>query len=87
MPKHLRTSWRPAIDTVAQAPVGTLKGPNPLVQTEIQAWAAVPEGTGIGKGRHTFPTTGSLRQTLLLAVTTDTQVALGAIPGWVKCVL
>jgi hypothetical protein len=76
MPKHLRAIWRPPTDTARQAPVGTLNGPHPFVQTETHPRANVPEGTGIGKGRQTLPTTGSLKHTLLLAVLMDTQVAL-----------
>lgn len=71
-PKHFRATWRPPILTVRHAPEGI---PHDL-HSEKQPCASVPEGTGIGIGRQTFPTTGSLKHTLLLAVLSDTQVAL-----------
>jgi hypothetical protein len=73
----LRAIWRPPSDTVKQAPVGAKN----FLQTETQAWTNVPEGTGIGNGRQTFPTTGSLKHTLPPEVAIDTQVALGVSPS------
>jgi hypothetical protein len=82
-PKHLLATWRPAILMVKQAPEGI---PH-FLQREKQPCANVPEGTGIGIGRQTLPTTGSLKQTLLLTVRTDTQVALCDNPGAFNCAL
>jgi hypothetical protein len=58
--------------TETHAPVGT---PH-LVHTLTHAWAPTlgkPTGTGI----HTFPTTGTFKQTRLLTIPTPTQAALG----------